>query len=165
MQNLNNFISQNIAVIFISLLVIFVVMTVFLFFTALGYKKVARRYKTLMRGMGEHNLEEVMFEYLSKVEIATNKVNELELQNKKLKKVADKSLQNVGIVRFNAFENTGSDLSFAIALLDAYKDGVILSSLFSRHESRIYAKPVKNGVSNYNLSDEEQEALDEALKY
>jgi hypothetical protein len=68
------------------------------------------------------------------------------------------------IVRFNAFEDTGSDLSFAVALLDADYNGVVLSSIFGRNESRTYAKPVVAGQSSYFLTNEEKEALDMARK-
>ena len=68
-------------------------------------------------------------------------------------------VQKVGVVRFNAFDDTGSDLSYSVALLDERKDGVVFSSIFGRDENRCYAKPVKNGKSDYPLSKEELEAL------
>ena len=73
-------------------------------------------------------------------------------------------VQKVGVVRFRAFEDTGSDLSFAVALLDSEDNGVVLSSLFGRTESRVYAKPVEHGASSYLLSTEENEALSKAKK-
>lgn len=163
MQNLNQFILGNISAILIALLALFLLMTLFFTISILKYRKVNKRYNTLMRGMNDKNLEEILFQYLKKVEAAMDKVDDLEVQYKKLVKISHNSIQKVGIVRFNAFENTGSDLSFAIALLDAYKNGVIISSLFSRHDSRIYAKPVIDGVSTYNLSNEEKAALNQAL--
>lgn len=63
------------------------------------------------------------------------------------------------IMRFNAFGNTGSDLSFAIAMVDEQKNGVVLSSIYGREESRMYAKPIENGVSSYPLTDEEMHVL------
>ena len=65
----------------------------------------------------------------------------------------------MGIVRFSAFENQGSDLSFSLALIDDRENGVVLTSLFGRDDSRIYAKPVENGDSVYTLSDEEKKAI------
>ena len=75
-----------------------------------------------------------------------------------------KAVQKVGVVRFSPFEEIGSDLSFAIALLDHHHNGVVLSSIFGRDESRCYAKPIKNGESNYVLTEEEKQALSEAMK-
>ena len=64
------------------------------------------------------------------------------------------------MVRFNAFKDVGSDLSFAIALLDRNDNGVVLNGLYGSDSSNIYAKPIKGGVSTYQLSDEEKYALE-----
>ena len=69
----------------------------------------------------------------------------------------------VASVRFRAFEDMGGDLSYAVALLDANNDGVIFSSIFAREDSRSYIKPIKNGSSDYPLSDEEKDVLKEAM--
>ena len=72
-------------------------------------------------------------------------------------------LQRLSLVRFRAFPEVGSDLSFSLALLDGRGNGVILTSLFGRDETRVYAKPVKEGRSPYRLAPEEEQALVEAL--
>lgn len=72
-------------------------------------------------------------------------------------------LQRVGMVRFKAFEEVGGDLSFSLAVLDDRFNGLILTNLFGREESRMYAKPIAAGKSSYPLSSEEQEALSKAL--
>lgn len=69
------------------------------------------------------------------------------------------SIQKVGLVRFDAFPDVGGEQSFALALLDREMNGVVLSSLYSRSESRVYAKEVSGGQSQHALSDEEREAL------
>ena len=74
------------------------------------------------------------------------------------------TIQHVGVVRFNAFPDAGSDLSFAIAVLDGNRDGFVLSSIYGRDESRVYAKPVQKGESNYFLSQEENQAISQALE-
>jgi predicted phosphohydrolase len=68
-------------------------------------------------------------------------------------------LQHIGMVRFNPFEDTGSDQSFAIALLDDRRDGIVLSSLHGRGQTRVFAKPVEGGESKHQLSDEEAQAI------
>jgi len=65
-------------------------------------------------------------------------------------------------VRFNPFEDVGGDQSFAIALLDQHGNGLVLSSLHNRAETRVYAKPIQAGRSEYTLSAEEQQALAQA---
>ena len=70
-----------------------------------------------------------------------------------------RSVQRVGVVRFNPFEDTGSNQSFVLALLDSKADGVVISSLHSRQQTRIYLKPIVGGRSETPLSSEESEAL------
>ena len=88
----------------------------------------------------------------------------IELSLEKLDKKISMTLQRVGLVRFNAFEDVGSDLSFALAVLDDTGDGFVISSLFGRNETRTYAKPVTGGKSGYQLSAEEKEAIRKAME-
>ncbi|MBE3580408.1 MAG: DUF4446 family protein [Thermoanaerobacteraceae bacterium] len=73
------------------------------------------------------------------------------------------TLCRVGMVRFNAFPDTGSELSFALAVLSKGGDGFILTSLYARDETRIFLKPVKRAKALYRLSEEEEKALEIAL--
>ncbi len=70
-----------------------------------------------------------------------------------------RSIQGVGVVRYNPFEQMGSNMSFSLALLDGRANGVVVSVLNSREGSRVYGKAVERGTSNYPLSDEERQAL------
>ena len=72
------------------------------------------------------------------------------------------AVQHVGLVRFNPFDDTGSNQSFALALLDANADGIILSSLHSRTATRVYVKAILGGRSDGTLSTEEVAALRDA---
>ena len=76
-----------------------------------------------------------------------------------------KSIQKVGIIRYNAYKDTGSDLSFTLALLDENNNGVVLNGIYSREMSNIYAKPIENGKSTYTLSDEEQKGDRKGYKF
>ncbi|MDP9022079.1 MAG: DUF4446 family protein [Actinomycetota bacterium] len=73
------------------------------------------------------------------------------------------AVSRVGVVRYDAFDDMGGALSFSAALLDESGDGVVLSSINGRTEARTYAKPVIGGTSSYNLSPEEEAAIDAAL--
>jgi len=73
------------------------------------------------------------------------------------------SLQRVGIVRYNPFADTGGQQSFAVAMLDSRGSGFVISSLHSRQATRIYLKQVSAGRSDTALSDEESEAIKQAL--
>ncbi len=123
-----------------------------------------RRYRRMMQGMDGVNIERLLMGHIEEVRRASAKVDELSKACANLDKLSKSCVQKIGIVRFNAFEDTGSDLSFAVALLDGNNDGFVLSSIFSRSESRSYAKPVVKGQSSYFLTDEEKQALEQAMK-
>jgi len=89
---------------------------------------------------------------------------EIETTQAVIESRSQRSLQHIGMVRFNPFEDTGSDQSFAIALLDDRRDGVVISSLHGRTNTRIFAKPVANGTSAHNLSEEEAQAIRVAVE-
>lgn len=120
--------------------------------------KLNKRYNQMMRGMENANIEELLLAHIEEVRKAVNKVKELDGEYQRLNGIVETAIQKVGMVRFNAFEDTGSDLSFALALLDKKKNGVVLSSIYGRNESRIYAKPIVDGQSTYHLSSEEKSA-------
>lgn len=126
--------------------------------------KMNRRYRKMMQGMEGANLERLLMGHIEEVRSAMEKVEQLSAVCGKVEKITADCVQKMGIVRFNAFEDTGSDLSYAIALLDGKNNGVVISSIFGRNESRSYAKPVIDGQSSYFLTDEEKQALEIAIK-
>lgn len=89
----------------------------------------------------------------------TQRIDQLETRLAILEEAMAGSLQRLGLVRFSAFEDTGSDQSFALALVDAGDNGVILTSLSGRSETRVYAKPLLAGRSPHKLSAEELAAV------
>lgn len=121
-----------------------------------------KSYDKFMRKLGNGmNLDTMIRSYIGEVE----EVKEEEIRIKKrcseIEKNMEKCLQKVGLVRYNAFNNTGSDLCFALALLDFEDNGVIVNGIYSRdNTTTTYAKPIENGKSKYALTKEEQEALD-----
>ena len=86
-------------------------------------------------------------------------LEELTGRTANLEAAGRRAFQRVGLVRYNPFEETGGNQSFALALLDADEDGFVISSLHARAGTRIYAKPLTAGRSEGALSDEEMEAL------
>ena len=80
-----------------------------------------------------------------------------------LKKESKFSIQKIALVRFNPFSEVGGDQSFSIALLDANNDGLVITSLYTRGGNRVYGKPIKNGQSKYQLSEEENRAIEKAI--
>jgi len=93
-------------------------------------------------------------------------LNDVEQLVKAVDEIRDEqtyAIQRVGMIRFDAFQDMGGKLSFAAAMLDGDGSGIVLSSINGRTDTRIYAKPVEQGVSRYNLSEEETEAIRRAL--
>jgi hypothetical protein len=82
---------------------------------------------------------------------------------KKLEATALKTIQKIGIVRFNPFSEVGGNQSFVIALLDNQDNGFVISSLFIDQSSRVYTKMIRNGKSDHKLSKEENEAIARAI--
>ena len=114
-----------------------------------------------MKKLGNgNNLDEMLKGYLKDVREIQKDNIEIKGQYTKLNDDLASCIQKIGLVRYNAFKDVGSDLSFAIALLDKNNNGVVLNGLYGSDSSNIYAKPIKNGVSTYQLSNEEQYAIE-----
>jgi Protein of unknown function (DUF4446) len=90
-------------------------------------------------------------------------VKQLAANQKKLAELAQASVRHVGVVRYDAFEDMGGRLSFSAAILDGNGDGLVITSINGRQDTRCYAKQVQNWTSIHNLSDEERQAIREAL--
>lgn len=127
--------------------------------------KLKNKYNKFMKKIGNgKNIEEDLENYIYRVERVERQNAEIISYCKNLDDEVAKCIQKVGIVRYSAFKDTGSDLSFAVAMLDENNDGIVFNGIYSREMSNIYAKPVKNGVSEYTLSEEEKEAIRRAIE-
>jgi hypothetical protein len=125
--------------------------------------RLGRRLDGLTRGEEGTNLAGVLDAHLDKVYAISREVDELTVRTAVAESNLRRSLQRIGLVRFNPFEDTGGNQSFALALLDANGDGLVVSSLHSRGGTRVYAKAIVAGRSEAALSDEETRAVREAL--
>lgn len=145
------------------LLVINFVLTLEVLFLFIATHKRLERYRYLFKGNEDRDLESVLINLSEKSHLLNDNLNNLEERVAGNQVREEMHLQNWALVRFKAFQNTGSDQSFALSLLDAAGDGVVLSSLFGREESRVYCKPVERGQSIYPLTEEEKEVITMAL--
>lgn len=127
-------------------------------------KKLKSKYNRFMNGLSGQNIEELLENCIEKVNSVGLRNREIENHINSIERNLFNCLQKVGVVRFNAFDNVGSDLSFSIALLDNNDNGLVLSGLYSRDSSSTYAKPIMSGKSKYALSAEELKAIDIAKK-
>lgn len=126
--------------------------------------KVRGRLRRILSDNGTRGLDEVLDGHAQRLEQLGSRVDALNALERELEAASRLAIQKVGIVRFNPFQDSGGDQSFAIALLDQGGTGVVVSSLHGRAETRIFAKQVTNGRSKHQLSDEEQQAIVAALK-
>ena len=148
-----NFVMMN----FIFEIILLIVVVISLYFLV----KLNKDYKAFMKKIGKgNNLPEMLKEYLEDVELIKRDNREIKAYYTKLDNDISSCIQKVGLVRYNAFKDVGSDLSFAIAFLDREDNGVVFNGIYGSDSSNIYAKPIKKGQSQYQLSDEERYAID-----
>ncbi len=98
------------------------------------------------------------------LENVTGKVDDLYSLNGKLNKKIEESYRNIGLVRFNAFSETGGDLSYSLALLDDKGSGIIITSLHGREDSHTFVKNVFESKGTPELSEEEEQAVIKAME-
>ncbi len=124
---------------------------------------VEARLDSIFRESGNENTARVLAEYLNTVQSTAQSVARMQEQHEGIVRIMPTVIRHVGLVRFSPFHDTGSDQSFALALLDGHRDGIVITALHSRTDSRLYAKPVKRGDSSYSLTPEERDAMERAL--
>ena len=162
MQELINFLRTDNYLLFLS--VIIIILLIGFIILLISNMKLKEKYRKFMQKLGNgKNLEDDLSNFMYKVDRVEKQNAEIMNFCKNLEDDLTKCIQKVGIVRYSAFKDTGSDLSFAVALLDEKNSGVVFNGIYSREMSNIYAKPVENGNSSYTLSEEESEAIKRAI--
>jgi len=121
--------------------------------------RLSRQHARLMTGTSGANLEEILHQHIESVQRALETVADLEDRTRRIDRTLKHSMQWMGIVRFNPFRDTGGAHSFALAIVDGHGDGVVLSSLHSRDNTRVYAKALKKWESQHPLTEEEKQAI------
>ena len=160
------------ALIFIFLLILIVILFVLYVNVTMKYNRLKSSYTTFMRGKDGKTLEEKYYEldkvirtklqYEKKPRILKyTKQNRTDIQ--KLNKKMEKSYQKLGIVKYDAFNEMGGKLSFALAMLDNNNTGWIINAMHSREGCYTYVKEIVKGESYVELAEEEAEALDKAI--
>jgi hypothetical protein len=143
-----------------------IAVVVLIVIAALLWRRVAaldRRIASLTSAGDGRSLESSLHATLDKVATLSSGVDQLRGRATVMEAVQKRAVQRTGLVRYNPFEDTGGNQSFAVALLDDHGDGVVISSLHARQNTRIYAKAITGGKSEAALSDEEAEALGKAM--
>ena len=142
-----------------------VLLLLFIIYLLVAVSSLKGRYRQMMTGEETgRDFESMLLRHLEETHAVAAENRDLQADNRRISALLDRAVTRVGVVRFRAFEDMGSDLSYAVALLDAHNDGVVLSSIFGREDSRSYVKPIEAGKSTYTLTAEEDEAIRQAIQ-
>ena len=122
-------------------------------------------YEKMMRGEESgQSMEKMLLSHIEETRRVAEENAKLHEENARIDALLQTAITRIGVVRFSAFQDMGSDLSYAVAMLDAFNNGVVFSSIFAREDSRSYVKPIENGKSTYTLTKEEEQALKNAIE-
>lgn len=125
-------------------------------------RKARKEYMVLRGESGPRDLLAAVGQAMKRVDDIDGRVETVVKQQEEHASLARYAVQRFGLVRYDAFEDMGGQLSFSAAFLDDHGDGIVITSINGRTETRTYAKPVKRLESEHNLSVEEKAALDQA---
>lgn len=144
---------------FIVMLALIIILMILVIIQMVRLKKLNNRYRKFMSGKNAKNLEtDIMglFEDNKFIKAAVDK-NRKDIHN--LYKNFESAIQKVGIVKYDAFNQMGGQLSFCLALLDENNNGVLLNSVHSTEGCYSYTKVIKHGSCDISLGNEEKQAL------
>lgn len=163
-MDFGTFISENLTTVMIVAAVIVLVLTVITIVALVMAVKTNRKFQRFTQGIQVENVEELLQSNAELLRELENTSESMKEDIRKLECDLAFAIQRVGIVKYDAFDDVGSHLSFSLALLDQFKNGVVITSIYGRDFTTIYGKSVKYGKSEYPLSKEEEDAIDRALK-
>lgn len=161
MDQLNVMIGQHLAVFGVILLVVvvlFIIMLVLFVSTRSKMSALQKKYDFFTEGK-EANIDAVLTDTLQKLHETQAELAALQGKHRELHEQVQHCLQNVKLVRYDAFDAMGGEMSYSMLLTDAKNNGVLLTSIYGREESRSYAKDIVSGKSSYPLAEEEQKLL------
>ena len=165
MSDLNRLLTDNLAIAIGLLAALVVLLLIAVLVQSMRLARAVRAYRELVSdGPGGGSLHDLLAGHAETVVHASERMSRIEATHAIIDRRSSRSIQHIGMVRFNPFDDTGSDQSFAIALLDNQCDGVVISSLHGRANTRVFAKPVAGGASSHHLAEEEAQAIRIALE-
>ena len=145
------------------MLAIILLLALWLLSVSRRLRRLESRVDDVLHGVEGDNIAGMLTEYLATVRSTASAVERIAEQHQQIQTLMPSAVRHVGLVRFSPFHDTGGDQSFALALLDGRCNGVIVTGLHSRSDSRLYAKPIERGSSTYSLTPEERRAMEVAI--
>jgi hypothetical protein len=164
MENINNLLGSYLNPIIMTLCLILFISFVWNIVLSIQLSMLNKRYKRFMRGTSGKNIEGMILDELENLKATDEKFNNINTRFEVMQDQLDRCIQKHSMVRYNAFNDTGSDLSYSIAFMDNLDNGVAITGIYGRNEFIGYAKPIENGNSSYQLSVEEQMAISRCQK-
>lgn len=153
---------RTLSLVSVALTIALIALAVWLAWLQRSHTILRRRLRAVLAG--EEGLDEALASILRRLDRADERLAALSDLQQELEGLLRRgTIRNVGLVRFDPFPDAGGDRSFALALLDAEGSGIVLSSMQARTDMRVFAKPVQGGRSRYALSEEEQDAIRQAM--
>lgn len=160
---LMKFVMSNLSLVVAVLGLLMIVVYLLLINLFYNMSQMKKRYRKMMTGVEGDNLERLIMNCIDETADVSRENQEMKVEIRDIQALLQKAITRVAVVRFRAFEDMGSDLSYAVALLDSDNNGVVMSSIFGREDSRSYVKPITAGQSSYTMTNEEQDALRQAM--
>lgn len=150
---------ENILILFVATWTVLGAVSTVLMITLRRQRATSRRLEALLAGTAGGNLEQVLLKHVDQIRQNERHIDQLGRELASHKQLLESAIQHVALVRYNPFEDTGGQFSFALALADDNGDGMVVSSLHGRGGTRVYAKNLQHWDSAHRLSDEEREAI------
>lgn len=147
----------------IALFLVQVVLFILLINVNMKYNRLKAAYTTFLKGKDGKNLEESFFEKFRLLDEVEEIAKENKEEVRKLRKQVQKTYQKIGIVRYDAFNEMGGNLSFVLTMLNDQNSGWLLNAMHSREGCYTYIKEIINGKSYVELGEEEKESLERAI--
>lgn len=153
--------SSWVAIAFIAILIVLLFVWVGLISYNLGL--IRRSQRILTRGMSDNTLQEILAQHFVRVDALEDRIAGSEHNIDTLHDIQLGAIQRIGMIRYDAFNDMGGELSFALALLNEHGDGIVISTITGRQDNRTYAKQVRGGRPVIQPSAEETTAINQAM--
>lgn len=153
----------DIGIVLVVMVVIILLLLVLTIVNMSTIKKLKRKYEKFMTGKDVKSLENEIIGLFEDNKFIKASVEKNKKEIRTLYRNMESTLQKVGIIKYDAFNQMGGKLSFSLALLDENNNGFILNSVHGAEGCYSYTKQIKNGECDITLGNEEQQALDMAM--
>ena len=150
-------------IIIILMLILIIVLFILTVNVTMNYNRLKSSYQTFMKGKDGKTLEESMKERYTDLESVVKVVKQNRLDIRELNRKMDRNYQKIGVVKYDAFNEMGGNLSFVLTMLNDQNSGWLLNAMHSREGCYTYIKEIINGKSYVELGEEEKESLERAI--